>query len=108
MSSNQPILTMADVFALLERAVKNAGSARAYARRVGVSYSYLSDVRNARVNIPPVILHDLGVYPTRTYGVRTERVDEVLGHLGAMKMSADASREKVLEGLAIVQERRAI
>ena len=49
----------AEVMRRLKRRVQEAGSQHAYARRIGISQSYLSDILLGRRRISPVVLRGL-------------------------------------------------
>lgn len=54
-------LSVDEVIALLRERVEEAGSMRAYARRIGVNPSYLSDALNGNRLPGPAILAGLGL-----------------------------------------------
>jgi DNA-binding transcriptional regulator YdaS (Cro superfamily) len=56
---------------MVQIAIKAEGSQKAFARRVGLSESYLSDILNRRREISPRILKFLGLERVVTY----QRVD---------------------------------
>ncbi|QRE76839.1 hypothetical protein [Methylobacterium aquaticum] len=71
-----------DVRAALEAAIEKAGSAGAWARQVGLSPGYVSDVRLRRRALGPALLDALGV----------ERVTTVLYVLPTAAEIAEAAR----------------
>ncbi len=56
-----------EFYNLLSKAVKAAGSQKAYAAKVGVSTSYLNDVLKMRRDPGPKITFDLGYLAQRVY-----------------------------------------
>ena len=50
-----------EVYGLMRRAIEAAGSQAAYAAKVGISATFLSDALNGRKEIPVAVLTDLGL-----------------------------------------------
>lgn len=57
------LLTLGEIYALLRKAVKEAGSQTAFAVRHGMSSAYVCDVLNARREPGPKVLAALNVVP---------------------------------------------
>ncbi len=55
------------VIGMVQIAIKADGSQKAFAKRIGLSESYLSDVLNRRRNISPRILKFLGLERVISY-----------------------------------------
>lgn len=55
-----PAIPETEILAALRRAIEKAGSLRAYARKIGVSAPYLSDVLRGRRSPGPRLLTPLG------------------------------------------------
>ena len=57
----------AEVMRRLKRRVQEAGSQHAYAHRIGISQSYLSDILLGRRRIPPKVLRCLRLQRVEHY-----------------------------------------
>lgn len=56
-----PLLDQPGAYGLLRQAIAAAGSQAAYAVKVGISATFLSDALNGRKEIPVAVLTDLGL-----------------------------------------------
>ncbi|WP_160119901.1 transcriptional regulator [Rhodovarius lipocyclicus] len=66
MTSTEP-LTLAGVYARLNRAVREAGSQTAFAAQHGLSLGHLNDVLNSRREPGPLVLRALGLRKREIY-----------------------------------------
>lgn len=63
--NGRPKLNSVSAFARLEAFIKRKGSARKAALALGISESFLSDIRNARRPIPPGVCAKIGIERVR-------------------------------------------
>lgn len=61
-----------DAYRLLRAAIAHAGSQASYARKVGISPQFLSDVLHGTRDIPVAVLTDLGLVRVTRYRRRKQ------------------------------------
>lgn len=66
-SNHRPVVTEIQLYRRLEQFIERAGSAKAAAAQLGISPSFLSQIRHASRTMPPAVVHRLGFQKKREF-----------------------------------------